>query len=172
MRRAFPGLLLAFLLGAGWAFAQAAGEHGAPTRIYVETLRLVSEDGPAKPDFTQPLRQILALRGYALVKPVVDNDGKEKLPGDLGTDVYRVTRLVLSESTLNMRPASKPSSDMTVSARLVAPDGSTTALGPFRVHVDYQPSEVLHDDITKAGLDRAYGNLYGPVADAIDRLTP
>jgi hypothetical protein len=128
---------VALLRRCGQQDAAVKAAQGAQVRkIYVDTLRLITDSGAKRPRFTKHLRVQLRESGFDVVEPNVDASGTESRPPDAGPDIFSVEKLVLSRSQLTppVLGFSNGAADMEVAAVLVRPGSSAAVkLGPFAV---------------------------------------
>jgi hypothetical protein len=175
MWKALTCLLGTLLLTFSGEYAHAATRTVAATlgrtEIYVDTIRVLREDGPVRPEFTRILRRMLHERGYSIVEPALGQNGGEVRPNVLGEKTLLLTRVVLLESRLNLGVGVAPSAQMKINASLMRPGSPEVSLGPFNVHIQFEDADVRGNDLTRTGSRKAFRELFLPVVDAVERAT-
>jgi len=145
--------------------------------VFVETMRLGSESGAKRPEYSAILRSQLATGGVKVVPPDKDQSGEERLPAKPPADLYVVTSLVLKHSKLDLTSicqlmASSSRGAMTTGASLKDPAGQTTPLKDANVDVLLTKADVNCNrmDLTSAAAQRLMRDALAPLANQVMAL--
>ena len=140
-------------------------------KIYVAPVRLVSEQGPEKPQFTKPLEALLRRRRFEVMEKKAALPGEPPFQPEPGA--CQLKRVILLDSKLTHPFAGSPMaySDMRLEATLITAEGTEHRLGPFASHVEYTNAEYQNRDVTWAGAERALTAVFRPLVSAIEELT-
>ena len=133
--------------------------------LYVATLRVLSADGPERPQMMPPLLRLLRRRGW-------DARALQQQTPDANDLV--VTQVVMTRSEL--RPpdtlTNQGSVSREVEGQLRLADGSSKKLGPFSTYATFGMEDWGQMDLRPGAAEPLLEDAFVPMADAITREKP
>lgn len=154
---------LAVALGSCALLWPVRGIAGEKTRVRVDKLRQIDENGAELTQYTRTVTAALEARGYLVV------------PHDAPAGAFDIhlARLVLVKSKLHPPGfGNNGSSTMTVQAYLVRPAQPDRKLGPFTTHTDFEPGEWQGNDVTVGAAQRALSESLRPLLNMLQLVQP
>lgn len=142
--------------------------------VYVEPLRLGSEEGRPRSDYTDILRGLLEEKGVTILAPLRSESGEELLPAELPKNTHVVFALVLKKSTLHPDSICSGTTDsspgrLTIGGKLRRPTGVETIFKDATTDVTLYRSDVLCETqgMTKAAFRRIFREAMSPIAEQV-----
>jgi hypothetical protein len=141
-----------------------------PVKIYVDSVKKASVNGPDDADSTEALRRALIKRGL-LVLPS-SGPAASGVEPTLDKAAYRLTRVIRIKAKFipPLLGELTTSSEMDIQAVLVTPQGTEIPISPIESKTEFTSAEFTGNDVTMAAAHRAIAALVGLLADAVVKL--